>query len=265
MNILNTFENNLILLIDGSSMAFLHGNKENYKESLKSHIEFLLNKYNTSKYVIILENSKSNFRNQVAISNEYKGQRRTEKSINNIKQYLPYLSQVFTEIKSTYNPVLYNNIENDDAIRILANRLKNVVICTNDKDMYCVYGNHHNLKTNKIQYIEKPGIIELVDNKVNVTGLYNIYFKILKGSAKENYKGLPGYGDKKVYNLLKDLTTEEEMQDVCIEHFKLIYKENYKSKLKEGFRICWILEDNDNLETPVINDYNVIKLNFNEN
>jgi hypothetical protein len=49
------------------------------------------------------------------------------------------------------------------------------------------------------------------------------------------------------------------MQDVCIEHFKLIYKENYKSKLKEGFRICWILEDNNNLETPVINDYNVIK------
>jgi 5'-3' exonuclease len=256
------FESNPILLIDGSSLAFLHGNKENYKESLRSHIEVLLNKYNTKKYVLILENSKTNFRNKIATTNEYKGQRRTEKSISNIKQYLPYLSDVFKEIKESYNPVLYNNIENDDAIRILANRLKNVIICTNDKDMYCVYGRHHNLKSNKVLYIQKPGTIEFIDNKIHATGLYNIYFKILKGSQKENYKGLPGYGDKKVFSLLKNLTTEEEMQDVCVEHFKLIYGIEYKSKLNEGFRICWILEENNNLETPTIINYDLIKLNF---
>lgn len=262
MNTSNLYSYNPVLLIDGSSLAFLHGNKENYKESLRSHIEVLLNKYHTNKYVIILENSKTNFRNSIAVTNEYKGQRRTEKSVNNIKQYLPYLAEVFNEIKTSYKPVLYNNIENDDAIRILAKRLKNVIICTNDKDMYCVYGRHHNLKSNKVQYIQKPGVIEMIDNKVNATGLYNIYFKILKGSQKENYKGLPGYGDKKVYNLLKDLRTEEEMQELCIEHFKLIFGKEYKKKLREGFRICWILEENDNLETPTINDYNCIKSNF---
>jgi hypothetical protein len=80
--------------------------------------------------------------------------------------YLPYLFNCFNEIKSTYKPVLYYNIENDDALRILAKRLTNVVVCANDKDVYCIPGKHHNLKTNKQLEVSYPGIIEYKDKKV---------------------------------------------------------------------------------------------------
>jgi len=256
-----------ILLIDGSTLAFLHGNKENYKISIKEHIEGLLRRYRTNLYVIILENSNSNFRNKTSVSTEYKGQRRTEKAITNQQNYLPYLSNCFREIKDNYRPVLYLGIENDDALRILSKRFKddeyNPIVCANDSDILCIEGNHHNLRTNKQLTISYLGEINHENKKVFATGLYNVYFKIMKGSQKENYKGIPGYGDVKVYSILKDLTTEEEMQDACLYHFKLNYsEEEYLDKLAEGFSLCWILEDNYNLQTPIINDYNEIKLNF---
>lgn len=253
-----------ILLIDGSSLAFLHGNKDNYKQTIRDHVENLLKKYKTHYYVIVLEDSKSNFRNKVAVTNEYKGQRRTEKTVNNIKNYLPNLGKCFAEIKLNYNPVLYSNIENDDAISILALRLKNVIVCANDRDLLRIYGKHHNLKTNKVEIVSYPGTITLLDkNKIHATGLYNTYFKVIKGSSKENYKGLPGYGDVTVYNILKQLTDEESMQNVCVEHFKKVFGEDeYVNMLQEGFRLCYIIEENDNLVTPTINDYNKVKLEF---
>lgn len=254
-----------ILLIDGSSLAFLHGNKENCKFTIKQHIQNLLNKYNTSYYIIVLEDSSSNFRNKVAVTQEYKGQRRTEKAKEAIKNYLPYLGKCFSLIKKYYRPVLYSNIENDDAISILANRLGNVVICANDIDMLKIEGRHHNLKTNKKEVVKYPGTISVDGKKVKATGLYNAYFKIMKGSPKENYKGIPGYGDVTVYNILKDLITEEEMQEACIHHFKKVFGEpEYESKLQEGFRLCWIIEENDSLITPTINDFNEFKNSINE-
>ena len=146
---------------------------------------------------------------------------------------------------------------------------KNSICLLQEKYKYCFRINDliniiDTALSNSPNFFSDPLISKNPYNNVpfNKSTLYNIYFKILKGSQKENYKGLPGYGDKKVYNLLKDLRTEEEMQELCIEHFKLIFGKEYKKKLREGFRICWILEENDNLETPTINDYNCIKSNF---
>jgi 5'-3' exonuclease len=198
---------NTILLIDGSSLAFLHANKPNYKETVKNHIETLLKRYNTTKYLIVLENSKSNFRNKVAVTKEYKGHRRTEKSKQNIQNYLPYLKDVFTEIKNTY-------------------------IKINNK------------------------------GKIEATGYYQAYYQIMRGSPKENYLGLKGYGEKKVFNILKKLTSEEEMQQKCIELFKEVYEDEGINKLKEGFKLCWVIQKNNYLITPNIIDYKNINPNF---
>lgn len=254
---------NTILLIDGSSLAFLHANKPNYKETVKNHIETLLKKYNTTKYLIVLENSKSNFRNKVAVTKEYKGHRRTEKNKQNIQNYLPYLKDVFTEIKNTYKPITCYGMENDDVIAILATRLENCVMLSNDKDMFIVPGFHHNLKTNKTLYITNPGDIKINNKgKIEATGYYQAYYQILRGSPKENYLGLKGYGEKKVFNILKELTSEEEMQQKCIELFKEVYQDEGIKKLKEGFKLCWVIQKNNYLITPNIIDYKNINPNF---
>ena len=83
------------LWIDGSSLAFIHGGKEDYKSSIYSHIKTLTEKFQTDEFNIILEDSKNNFRNNVCVSTEYKGQRRTAKNKDLIDGYLPLTSQEF--------------------------------------------------------------------------------------------------------------------------------------------------------------------------
>ena len=43
------------LWIDGSSLAFIHGNKKNYKETIYNHIKTLTERFHTDDFNIILE------------------------------------------------------------------------------------------------------------------------------------------------------------------------------------------------------------------
>ena len=60
------------LAIDSSSMAFIHGNKENCRESIYEHLESLCKQFETDEFNFISEDRSSNFRNEVAVTNEYK-------------------------------------------------------------------------------------------------------------------------------------------------------------------------------------------------
>ena len=239
------------LWIDGSSLAFIHGGKDDYKSSIYSHIKTLTEKFQTDEFNIILEDSKNNFRNNVCVSTEYKGQRRTTKNKDLIDGYLPNLKDCFHELRTQYEARTYLGVENDDVIAILATRVPNSIMIANDRDYYSVPGIYYNIKTNKTTVITYPGVIKLIEKKIYATGYYQIYAQILKGSSKENYKGLEGYGDISVYNILKDLKTELEMITVCtrlfVERYGLI--EGVK-RFEEGFRLSWILIYNESLITP---------------
>ena len=239
------------LWIDGSSLAFLHGNKNDYQESIYSHIGNLTEKFRTDEFNIILEDNKSNFRNKVATSNVYKGHRRTEKKQKIIADYLPNLKQCFIEIKKHYSPVTYLNIENDDAIAILATRIKNSVMCGNDSDYYGIPGHYYNIKTNRSTFIQYPGEIKLIKNKIFATGYFQTYSQLIKGSPKENYKGVEGMGAVKTFDALCNCKTEEEMKQVCTQLFVDRYglKEGI-IKLEEGFKLSWIITHNESLITP---------------
>lgn len=250
------------LLIDGSSLAFVHGNKENYKETIKSHVEGLLSRYKTREFLIILEKSSTCFRNKVAVTQEYKGNRKEHRL--KYKDYLPYLGNCFVEIKENYEPLLYLGIENDDAFGIISSRLDDCVIAGNDRDLLVIPGEHHNIKSNVRTFVKWPGKIWINEKgKYKSTGLYTPYFQVLKGSIKENYKGVPGCGDKCAYNLLKDLTTEEEMQKACRDKFYTHYGHvKGKRMLEEGFRLCWIILENEQLKTPEMVNYDGLYFNL---
>lgn len=249
------------LLIDGSALAFIHGNKENYVESIYDHMRNLTERFQTDEFNIILENSKSNFRNAVSVSNVYKAQRRTQKKVDTIDSYLPYLKECFQDIRVRYQANTYLGIENDDAIGILATRLPNCVMIANDRDYYSIPGIYYNIKTNRTTVIQYPGEIKLIDNKIYATGIYQVYAQVLKGSSKENYKGVEGIGEITTYDVLRDLKTEHEMVQVCTQLFVNRYGLNEGvKKLEEGFRLSWILQYNDSLITPKPIKFSEIKL-----
>jgi 5'-3' exonuclease len=260
--------NQITMFIDGSSLAYLHSVNENYKNSIIKHLIKLSRHYNTDKVIIFTEDSGSNFRKQ--LFPEYKAQRLEikQKQLEQNKDYTPYLydcKQFINKLK----PFKCINVENDDMIRIMSNRyrVKNLeyVIIANDSDLLAIYGNHMNMKTN-VEFVVDNDIIELKESikikdnkqvktkKLYTTGLFSTYSKILKGATKENYKGLKGYGDVKVYDILSECKTEQDMQQVCIEHFKQIYPDTYKDELSVAFKLCYLIEYNNTFTEPRINN-----------
>ena len=131
----------------------------------------------------------------------------------------------------------------------------------NDRDYLAVPGIYYNIKTNKTTVIQYPGKIELIKNKIHATGYYQIYFQLLKGSPKENYKGVEGIGEKTAFNILLKCGTEQEMKQVCTQLFIDRYglKKGIK-KLEEGFRLSWIITHNESLVTPKPIKFSEIKL-----
>jgi 5'-3' exonuclease len=248
-------------LIDGSAFAFLHANKENHSTTMREHLERLLDIHSTDKYVIFTEKSKSNFRLSVAYSKGYKENRQSNR--DSVDNYLPYLNDCFRVLKE-FGTALYLGIENVDAISISKNRFKNhynTIICGDDSDLLSIEGDHYRLRRNESMSVSGIGSIEVNSKgKLIATGLYSTYSKIIKGSQKENYSGLKGLGDKAAYNLLKDLSTEEEMRDLCVDLFTQTfgYRDGIK-KLDEGFRLCYLLKENSNFITPPIKTYNKSK------
>ena len=249
------------LWIDGSSLAFLHGNKEDNRKTLYEHIGGLCEKFQTDYFNVILEDNRTNFRNDIAVSHEYKGHRRTDEKKDLIDKYLPHLGNAFKELKTTFQAKTYLNVENDDVIAILATREPNSIMCANDKDYLAVPGIYYNIKTNHTTVITYPGRIDLIKNKIYATGYYQVYSQILKGSQKENYKGVEGIGEVTAYDILKNLSTEDEMKQVCTQLFidKYGIKEGIK-KLEEGFRLSWILTHNASLVTPKPTKFSEIEI-----
>lgn len=255
-----------VLLVDGSAFVFLHANKPNYNTTIHEHLARLLELYRTDKYVFFLEKSKSNFRNCVAITQAYKGQREANRAKTD--DYLPYLSEVFEACNNAFKPVIYYGVENDDALSLTAHAYLesgdyNPIVVGDDSDLLSIAGTHYRLKKNVEISVDKLGSIELVTNPKNnqkklvASGLYATYSKVIKGAAKENYKGLPGYGDTKVFSLLKDINTESDMRELC---FNLFVKEfGYRQgviRLDEGFRLCYLLKSNKYFTLPLIQSYN---------
>ena len=144
----------LINLIDLDGMLhtvahvqFSAGNKDN-PEQVKEHIR---NFYATIRKNADCEKSISfyqkvgheNFRNDILP--DYKGDRKVQEAV---KLWKPVIIEAFSELDA----IGLSHIESDDAIAVLAPKLRgNVVITSSDKDMKQVVGNHYNPFKRKVK------------------------------------------------------------------------------------------------------------------
>ena len=140
---------------------------------------------------------KRNFRNDVAVTEKYKGNRKKEKPVH-IQLLRDYLV-------ASWNGVVSDGNEADDEIAIAATSLGDEsIIVSLDKDFDQVQGWHYNfVKKNK--YYIKPE-----------EGLLNFYMQFLVGDRIDNIIGVDGIGPVKARKLLEG-KTEQEMFDICVE------------------------------------------------
>lgn len=165
------------------------------------------------EWELFLTDSKSNFRNEVAVTVPYKGTRKAEKPVHfaAIRQHL---------IDSWKAEVQYG-IEADDKLAIRAHELgvDNCVIVSLDKDLDQVVGWHHNFVKHERYYIDQSTANLLLGKQ------------FLTGDRIDNIVGVKGIGDVKSTKLLTGKSVPEMWEVIvdllgyerAVENGKLLY------------------------------------------
>lgn len=110
-----------------------------------------------------------------------------------------------------------------------------------DKDINMVAGKHYNWVTGE-RYIVPEGLGHLTYEKSKARGYGLIFFytQLLTGDATDNIAGIPGIGDKKAYDLLKDCKEEQQAFDIVMDKYYNQYKENASEVIKEIADLLWM-------------------------
>lgn len=195
-----------------------------------------------------------NFREQVAVSKPYKGNRKQEKPFHyqNLKAYM----------EGHHKCTVVHGMEADDLMSIHQVEQGDLsVICTRDKDLRQVPGWHYGWECGrqpeyKLRYVTDPGTLELSKDKKKVvgTGIKFFWAQMLVGDGVDNIPGLPGWGPVAAYDMLYDpLLTVEEMQERVTDAYRVYYQEgDWREYMLEQGRLLWMCRELDDCFLPVM-------------
>lgn len=141
---------------------------------------------------------KGNFREVVATTAPYKGNRKDFQRPKHYDALRAYLQRLGAE--------LVEGQEADDAIAIKAQEGSYWIVSI-DKDFDQVPGWHYNFVKKEKYYVTEE------------EGLRNFYTQILTGDRVDNIIGIKGVGPVKAEKILKDCTTEREYYDACVKAY----------------------------------------------
>lgn len=219
-------------LIDGDILVYRIGfSSENEGESIaiarcSEFLEDLLLFNNFDSYQGYIT-GKRNFRNEIAISAPYKGNRKAAKP----KHY-----ELLREyMQSAWDFELIEDQEADDAIGIAAYEMTvgEYCICSIDKDLDMLRGDHFNFVKNERYFITEE------------QGIKNFYKQILMGDRVDNIIGIKGIGTVKAERLLKECKSEKEMYLTVLEAYN-----GDDKRVLENAQLLWIRREPDQLWTP---------------
>ncbi len=148
---------------------------------------------------------KHNFRQSVAITKTYKGNREnTPKPV--------HYDEIGLYLTGQWNAVTTDGIEADDALGIAAMEAKakgeaNVIV-SNDKDLRQIPGLHYD-------WTKKEFL--LVSAREAKT---RFFIQLLAGDATDNVPGIPGIGEAKAAKILEECKSPTEMVDACAKAYQ---------------------------------------------
>jgi len=145
---------------------------------------------------------KGNFRKEIAVTAEYKGNRKDVEKPHHLDAIRAFLIEHWGATVSIGQ-------EADDDIAIAATNIgeDGCVIVSLDKDLDQLSGHHYNFVKKTKYYVDKP------------TAVLNFYKQILTGDTADNIIGLKGIGPAKAAKILADCTTEKELYDACVQAY----------------------------------------------
>lgn len=194
---------------------------------------------------------KPNFRIAIAKTKEYKGNRTQDKPFHrdNVRAYM----------LDNYDVEVANGMEADDLMSVRQTEAEplTTIICTRDKDLRMVEGNHFGWPCGKqLQFGPKPvdklGEIVLNGNKLTGTGCKFFYSQLITGDTTDNIPGLPRGGPALAYKLLHDKTSESDMFTAVAERYELKFGDDWREQMLEQAYLLWMVVELDDNGEPVM-------------
>ena len=229
-------------IIDADGLVYIigFGNKDTTLEhqcnELDNFIEKIIDRAGCSSFVGFLT-GKGNFRDKVATIQPYKGNRVGAPKPEFYAQLRSYLADV-------YGMTVVEGMEADDACGIYHYQTQlPTVICTLDKDLDMLEGDHYNYKRDDKYYVSR------------VDAIRNFYIQVLTGDAGDHIPGLFRVTGKKASKALKqpilDNSKEECMDSWAwscyynavfegCEEVDLVAMEELRRKYEEIKQLLWI-------------------------
>lgn len=201
---------------------------------------------------VLFFTGKTNFRNDIAKSKPYKGNRKGDKP-----HYLKYIRSF---LMANYESELVEGLEADDLMSMRQTerlKFKDTITCTRDKDLRQVPGMHYGWECGKQpsfgpKLVSKHGELTLKGRKLKGTGDMLLYAQMLLGDATDNIGGARGWADIKTYELLKgcqdELSLYRAVEGVYIE----LYGSDYMSALSETANLVYLIRELDVHGNPVM-------------
>ena len=168
---------------------------------------------------------KTNFRNEVAVTAPYKGNRKNVKK----PKHLPLLREY---LQTAWGASMSDGQEADDDIAIRATELGDEgIIVSIDKDFMQVPGWHYNFVKKVKKYVTPK------------EGLHFFYKQILMGDRADNIKGMPRVGEVRAGKMLAGLETEQELYQCCVEAMGA-------ERVLENARLLWLRREEGQMWEP---------------
>lgn len=220
-----------MILIDGDMLVYRVGfacDEESEKVAIQTMANYiselisdLSEHYDNHKLYLT---GSSNFRNEVAVSQPYKGGRPSRKPVHKdlLREYM----------LDAWKAELSDNMEADDCIAIKSTELEHKsIICSLDKDFL-------QIPTKIYDYTKK--IMKEVDERSATEWLYR---QALMGDRVDNIAGVNGIGPKKAEKALEDWTTERDLYERCLK----LYEDNELNadRLYESLQLLYLLRSAD--------------------
>jgi len=168
---------------------------------------------------------KTNFRNDIAVTAPYKGNRKDVKK----PKHLPLLREY---LQTAWGASVSDGQEADDDIATRATELGDEsIIVSIDKDFMQVPTWHYNFVKKVKKYVTPE------------EGLRFFYKQILTGDNADNIKGIYRVGEVTATKMLADAKTEEELYACCVEAMGA-------ERVLENARLLWLRRQTNQMWEP---------------
>ena len=170
---------------------------------------------------------KGNFRDAIAVTVPYKGQRVSEKPV--------HLKALRCHLVTSWGFTVVQGIEADDAVGIAAYAVPEdeTIMVHIDKDLNQFRGWHYNYRKK-----EKYHVTEF-------EGLHSFYTQILTGDRIDNIIGLKGIGPVKAKRILEECTNENELYQAVLKAY-----EGDQQRVLENAQLLWLQRSPNQVWTP---------------